>query len=242
MIKTILKIPYLRLKYRFLPNEAQAFWAEELLESQGLGAKLGQVLTQGKTTRLPKSTISPAEAQKLFEKSFGVSCKVSGEVFAASMGQVFFAEVDGREVALKILHPDMRTKISSEIDNILLLGGYFSKVKNFRFDKDVFRRFLQEVFEEETDLKREALYQEKFANIFRDYGRIKVPEVIKEFSNESILTQETVRCDLARDLSTIPSFDIFQFFFESLFQHGILHGDLNDRNWGIAGKKTVISK
>jgi hypothetical protein len=35
-------------------------------------------------------------------------------------------------------------------------------------------------------------------------------------------------------------FHIFTFFFESLFKHGVLHGDLNDRNWGIIGDSVAV--
>lgn len=240
MITSLLKIPLLRLKYRFLPNEAQAFWAQELLEAQGLGAKLGQILAQGKKTQPPKSTLTPEEASSIFKKTFDKDMSFSNEVFAASMGQVFFTGLGGKDYAVKLLHPGIRERLKKEIDNIILLGGYFSKAKGFRFDKDVFRRFLEEVFEQETDLRREAHFQEKFKKIFLDDLRFVVPGVHREFSNDSILTQELITCSLAQDLYTIPHFHIFDFFFDSLLQHGILHGDLNDRNWGLKNDGTVV--
>lgn len=241
MITSLLKIPLLRLKYRFLPNEAQAFWAQELLEAQGLGAKLGQILAQGKKAQPPKSSLTSKEASDIFRKSFNQPMVFSNEVFAASMGQVFFTKLNSQDYAVKLLHPGIRERLKKEIDNIILLGGYFSKAKGFRFDKDVFRRFLEEVFEQETDLRREAHFQEKFLKIFQRDTRFVVPKVHREFSNDSILTQELVSCTLAQDLYTIAHFHIFDFFFESLLEHGILHGDLNDRNWGLREDgKTVI--
>lgn len=240
MISPLLKIPWLRLKYRFLPNSAQQFWAQELLNSQGLTAKIGQVLAQGKTSALPKSTLKPKEAQILFEKQFNVKIKIQDEVLAASMGQVFFIEVDGQSFALKILHPGIKEKLHGEIENILVLGGYFAKKKGFSFDKESFNRFLTEVFEEETNLIREAHYQELLRKKFSHDSRFKIPRVQAQYSNDHFLCQELTPSHLAKDLTTFSSTHIFHFFFESLLVHGLLPGDLNDRNWGLQGEQTVI--
>jgi hypothetical protein len=240
MLSTFLKIPYLRLKYRFLPNQAQEFWAQELLNSQGLSAKLGQILAQGKETSLPKGSLSPETAKKIFFQSFSKDISVSSEVMAASMGQVFFIHIDQQEFALKILHPGIKEKLKKEIDNILLLGGYFGKAKGFSFDKEVFKRFLVEVFEEETDLSREAHFQEKFSFLFKDHIEIKIPQVIKEYSNSFVLCQEKILSTLARDSKHFSGFSIFHFFFDALLLHGTLHGDLNDRNWGYTAPDKIV--
>lgn len=240
MISTILKIPYLKLKYKLLPNSGQKFWAQELLNSQGLNAKIGQVLAQGKNSELPKSSISKSEAKKIFEKELNNKVDFNGEVFAASMGQVFYVSIGNSPYAIKILHPGIRDQIKKEIDNILILGKHFAKSKGFQFDQSVFRRFLTEVFEEETNLKREADFQKHFFRIFQNNTNIKIPNVIGSYSNETILCQELVPSTLARDLSRIDQFLIFNFFFDSLLTHGLLHGDLNDRNWGMAEDGTVV--
>jgi len=233
MTMDLIKILCLRFKYKFMPSEAQEFWAQELLEGQGLGAKIGQVLGQGKTSKLPKTSLSPKQAKEIFKQRFSVEIEISNEVFAASMGQVFFVKIRGKDYALKILHPGIKEKIKKEISNILILGGYFSWAKGFKFDKDIFRQFLTETFEEETDLKRESQFQKKFAQIYRKNKEIKIPEVETIFSDETFLCQESVHSILARDLSVISGFHILDFYFDSLLNHGLLHGDLNDRNWGI---------
>lgn len=240
MLTTFFKISYLRLKYRFMPNEAQQFWAQELLNSQGLSAKLGQLLAQGKESQLPKSSVSAQEAKTLFFKQYNKEIQVSDEVLAASMGQVFHIQLNQNNYALKILHPGIRKKLEKEIENILLLGKYFSKAKGFSFDQEVFNKFLTEVFKEETDLSREADFQEKFSAIFKNDRRFKIPKVIREFTNTSALCQDWVDSTLAKDLVHFQNFYIFTFFFESLFEHGTLHGDLNDRNWGINQDGQVV--
>ncbi len=240
MFSTLLKIPYLKAKYKYFPDKAQKFWAQELLNSQGLSAKLGQVLAQGKESELPKSSIPVAKAEALFRKAFPGEVEFSQEVCAASMGQVFFARRAGQELAIKLLHPGIKEKLRSEIDNVLLLGGYFAKTNRFTFNRDVFRGFLTEVFQEETDLAREGQFQEKFLRIFDQDQRFKVPRVIEELSSSDFLTQELVHARLARDLKTFPHHHIFDFFFTALLEHGVLHGDLNDRNWGL-GQNDVVA-
>jgi hypothetical protein len=240
MLSTILKIPYLKLKYKFLPNSGQKFWAQELLNSQGLSAKLGQVLGQGKKTERPKSSITIDQAKKIFNEEFKKEIGFSGEVHAASMGQVFFVSIEGKEFAIKILHPGIREKIRKEIDNILILGKHFAKSKGFNFEENIFKRFLTEVFEEETDLNREGQFQKQFNRLFKDDPRFIIPGVIDKYSNDSILCQDLIPATLAQDLEKIDQFYIFDFFFDSLLNHGVLHGDLNDRNWGISKDGVVV--
>ncbi len=240
MLGTILKIPLLRLKYRFFPNSGQKFWQQELLNSQGLSAKIGQVLTQGKQTEMPKASIKKAKAEKLFYDHFKTEIKFSDEALAASIGQVFLGRIEDKAVAVKILHPNIKKTIKNEINNVLLLGKYYGKLKGFEFKSNIFEIFLREVFEQETDLEREADFQEKFHRIFSESQTIIIPAVYRNYSNKDLLTQENKTCVLARDLKEIENFYIFNFFFEALFNHGILHGDLNDRNWGINENDQVV--
>jgi predicted unusual protein kinase regulating ubiquinone biosynthesis (AarF/ABC1/UbiB family) len=237
---SLLKISYLRLKYRYFPDEAQAFWGQELLESQGLGAKVGQLLSQGKVTALPKSTVSRLEAQKIFSKFFHQQIAIEHEALAASMGQVFHARMGDVDLALKILHPGIRKKLKKEIDNILVLGKYFSKIKGFTFDQLTFHRFLTDTFQEETDLLRESLSQDIFHGVLKDDERFLIPKVLREFSNDEILAQEWIPATLARDLQEFPNLDIFHFYFKTLLSEQILHGDLNDRNWGFNSANKVV--
>lgn len=240
MISSFLKIPYLRLKYKFFPNQAQVFWAQELLNSQGLTAKIGQVLGQGKKTQAVKSTLSFDEVKKLFKKQFDIGIGLTGEVHAASMGQVFIIQIDNNVYASKILHPGIKKKIQKEISNILILGKYFSKSQGFTFDQGIFKNFLHEVFEEETNLKREAHFQKQFIRIFNGNSKFKIPSIIDKYSDDVILSQEFAPSALATDLYEIKNFHIFDFFFEALLNHGYLHGDLNDRNWGVSQDGKIV--
>lgn len=240
MLRNLFIIPYLKLKYKLLPNKAQAFWAQELLEGYGMGAKLGQVLAQGKVSKLPKASLSFEEAKTFFEKQFNVPITFTGEVYAASIGQVFFVKIKGKDYALKILHPGIKEQLKKEIDNILILGSYYSMAKGFSLDKEVFKRFLNEVFDDETNLQREADFQIKFNHSLASNLNYRIPSIISDFSNENILCQEIIPATLAKDLVAISHYHIFEFFFEALFNHGLLHGDLNDRNWGLDQNDTTV--
>jgi predicted unusual protein kinase regulating ubiquinone biosynthesis (AarF/ABC1/UbiB family) len=240
MLSSLLKIPILKLKYKFLPNEAQTFWAQELIESQGLGAKLGQVLAQGKNYKLPKASIKNEALKKIFRSSFEREIVIEEEALAASMGQVFLTKIDGEDHAIKVLHPKIRAQLEKEVENIMTLGNYYAKAKNFSFNKEIFSRFLNEIIEEETDLKREAHFQEQFGFALKDRPEFIIPKVVKSFSNENFLTQQRVDCKLAKDQKSFSNYNIFDFFFKSLLSHGLLHGDLNDRNWGIDNQNRVV--
>jgi predicted unusual protein kinase regulating ubiquinone biosynthesis (AarF/ABC1/UbiB family) len=242
MYLPLIKTAFLRLQYRYFPNQAQNYWAQELLEAQGISAKLGQVFTQGKKRSPPKSSLPARQAEKIFQQTFNMHAGVvfEKEAIAASIGQVFCVKLGDRQLAVKFLHPKIKDKLKKEIDNIVLLGGHYSKLKGFGFNQANYKRFLEEVFAEETDLTREAYYQEKFRNHFLNEQWVIVPETLKEFSNTEILTQEWVESTLAQDLTSIQHYHILEFFFKSLLIHGVLHGDLNDRNWGITPDGTLV--
>jgi predicted unusual protein kinase regulating ubiquinone biosynthesis (AarF/ABC1/UbiB family) len=189
---------------------------------------------------MPKASIKKAKAEKLFYDHFKTEIKFSEEALAASIGQVFLGQVEDKSVAVKILHPNIKKTIKNEINNVLLLGKYYGKLKGFEFKSNIFEIFLREVFEQETDLEREADFQEKFYRIFSESQTITIPAVYRNYSNKDLLTQDNKTCVLARDLKEIENFHIFNFFFEALFNHGILHGDLNDRNWGINDRDQVV--
>lgn len=240
MITNLLKIPFLRLKYRFLPNSAQQFWAQELLNSQGMTAKIGQILGQGKKTKFATPSMTTYQAEKVFKNFFSSKIEFTSNIFAASMGQVYVVKIEDKAFALKLLHPNIKEKIKKEIENILILGLYYAKTKGFQFDKRIFGLFLTEVFEQETDLVREGDFQSKFYNLNISDTRFKIPKVIQEYSNEFILCQEYLPSTHASDLTSIPNFYIFDFFFNSLLNFGYLHGDLNDRNWGMDQNHVVV--
>lgn len=211
------------------------FIKSKLLQSYGLPAKLGQIFSQGNTSGEPDPTLTVEEAQRLLKEHFGIEAELSPEIHSASMGQVFKTHINNQICAVKILHPGIREKTTKEIEKALTLGTLYAKTKGFQFNKDVFQRFLKEVFEEETDLVREGQFQKSFREKF---PHVLIPAVIRV--NEHILLQEYVESTLARDLEKLPDFAAVEFFFEALLQHGILHGDMNDRNWGYQNGKLVV--
>lgn len=240
MLVNLIKIPYLRFKYKYFPNKAQQFWAQELLSSKGISAKLGQIFAQGYKTELPKSSLKRKDAKNLFKNFFNKDITVSENILSASMGQVFFIKIENEEYALKILHPGIKKQILSEIDDLIFLGSYFAKAKKFNLEKNIFKNFLIEICENETDLNREADFQQRFFDIFQIDSKFKIPKPITKYSNQVLFCQEKVPSILAQDLITIPHFHIFDFFFRSLFSYNILHADLNDRNWGITKDDVTV--
>lgn len=139
------------------------------------------------------------------------------------MGLVFKITLNSKEYALKILHPGIKQKLHSEIEHLLLLGGYFAKLKGFPFDKKIFETFLLEMFDEETDLEREARMQQLFFANFSEDRRFLIPWVEVAYSNQLLLCQNWINSTLAQDLKEISQFNVFHFFFKALLQNGLLH-------------------
>jgi predicted unusual protein kinase regulating ubiquinone biosynthesis (AarF/ABC1/UbiB family) len=111
---------------------------------------------------------------------------------AASLGQVHRAVLQsGRDVAVKIQYPGIRTAIRSDFRSLtaLLLPARLSKAwNNLKAQFEDVRR----VIELETDYTQEARSLRTARALFRDDDMIVVPRVYDEYSTSRVLTMEYI--------------------------------------------------
>jgi predicted unusual protein kinase regulating ubiquinone biosynthesis (AarF/ABC1/UbiB family) len=118
---------------------------------------------------------------------------------AASIGQVHAARLhDGRAVAVKIQYPGVAAAIRADLKNNELLATFLGLMFGLSSMKPSFdlRGAAHEIsarITEELDYRREAAYQQEFADIYRGHPFIHVPEVIGELCTDRVLTQELVQ-------------------------------------------------
>lgn len=116
-------------------------------------------------------------------------------VAAASVAQVHRARLqNGREVAVKVLRPDVRAQV--ERDGAMLIFG--AKVltlnKTIRLSDPVgFTREFVEGLIRQTDLRIEAANYQQFRANFQHNSNLTFPAIENEFSSERVLTMEFVR-------------------------------------------------
>jgi ubiquinone biosynthesis protein len=163
-------------------------------------------------------------------------------VASASIAQVHFAVLlDGREVAVKVLRPGMK----SLIDRDLALMRSAARLA-LRLSADVRRLRLLEVINEfdhhlhdELDLIREAANANQLRRNFSESRLLSIPEMYWDYCAVNVLTMQRMhgipvgRMDELRnagvDLKKL-SRDGVEIFFTQVFQHGFFHADMHPGN------------
>ncbi|MDE0082177.1 MAG: AarF/UbiB family protein [Gammaproteobacteria bacterium] len=125
----------------------------------------------------------------------------AGEVFdsfeprpiaAASLGQVHRAALRGREVAVKVLRPDVESVVAIDLDlsfRLLFWLNILFPNHQVRGITNVVREFSVRV-REEMDFRSEAANIERFHRLMADVEGVRAPEVIGELTRKEVLVME----------------------------------------------------
>ena len=112
---------------------------------------------------------------------------------SASIGQVHAARLaDGREVVVKIQHPDIEERIREDLDTLeglASLAEEFSKELRAVRPKDLMREFRRTLLRE-LDYERERKNLEEFTRNFEDQPEVHFPYSVPEISTKRVLTME----------------------------------------------------
>lgn len=114
---------------------------------------------------------------------------------AASLGQVHRARHQGRDVAVKVLRPDVEAMVALDLDlsfRILFWLNILFPNHHIRGITNVVREFSARV-REEMDFRIEAENMERFRKSFRDDPRVRAPLVYSAVSTRRVLVMEYLR-------------------------------------------------
>jgi predicted unusual protein kinase regulating ubiquinone biosynthesis (AarF/ABC1/UbiB family) len=165
---------------------------------------------------------------------------------AASIGQVHRAVLDGREVAVKVQYPGIRSAIEVDLDNLgraSVVHTLASAVQPGPLLDELRARLL-----EECDYRIEAANQDQFRSILGGRPRWYVPEVRAELARERVLVTERIAgarpFDALRaapdDARRAAAEDVWSAVWHALFQHGAFNGDPHPGNYLFADDRTVF--
>jgi len=289
-----IKILFKILSFSFSPkNNTQINFNEgerlsRSLESMGTTfIKLGQFLAtrpdiigedlsrelENLQDRLPP--FSQDQAKKIIKDDLGINTyesiiNLSEPIAAASIAQVHKAKIDDngviKDVAIKILRPDIKKIFNDEIDAIMLFAflieSLIKKTKRLKLVEVVF--LLKEITNLEMDLRFEAAAANEYAeNTKNDIGFI-VPQIYWNYTSENVMTldwvegisiRETDELN-KRDINTKKlAEDIIQNFLRHAVRDGFFHADMHQGNilidndghivpidFGIMGRLDKMSK
>ena len=208
--------------------------------------------------KLPPFSLS--EAKEMIKKDLGNEMynsiiNLSEPVAAASIAQVHKAQIndDGiiKDVAIKILRPNIKKNFNEEIDALMLLAffveSFIQKTKRLKLVEVVF--LLKEITNLEMDLRFEAAAANEYSENTKNDAGFKVPKIYWNFTSENVMTldwvdgisiRETEEL-LKRNIDTkkIAS-DIIQHFLRHAIRDGFFHADMHQGNIFINNSGQII--
>ena len=223
--------------------------------------------------RLPP--FSQNQAKKIIEADLGINTynsiiDLSEPVAAASIAQVHKAKIDDngiiKDVAIKILRPDIKKIFNDEIDAIMLFAflveSLIKKTKRLKLVEVVF--LLKEITNLEMDLRFEAAAANEYAeNTKNDIG-FNVPKIYWNYTSENVMTLDWVEGISIRETDELKkrdintkklAEDIIQNFLRHAVRDGFFHADMHQGNilidndghivpidFGIMGRLDKMSK
>jgi ubiquinone biosynthesis protein len=208
--------------------------------------------------RLPP--FSTYEAKEIIKKNLGSKIFDSiinfGEpIAAASIAQVHKAQIndDGiiKDVAIKILRPNIKKTFNDEIDALMLLAylieSLISKTKRLKLVEVVF--LLKEITNHEMDLRFEAAAANEFSENTKNDAGFHVPKIYWNFTSEEILTLDWIEGISIREKEILKSkkinieniaTDIIQHFLRHAVRDGFFHADMHQGNLFIDDNGQII--
>jgi ubiquinone biosynthesis protein len=163
-------------------------------------------------------------------------------VASASIAQVHFATLkDGKEVAVKVLRPGMKTTIDEDLALMQLAAGLIEKVwpdSRRLKPREVVGEF-DKYLHDELDLMREAAQASQLRRNFANSTLLMVPEMYWDYCSSSVIVMERMNgipisqidrlAAAGVDLKKL-SRDGVEIFFTQVFRDGFFHADMHPGN------------
>jgi ubiquinone biosynthesis protein len=171
---------------------------------------------------------------------------------SASIGQVHRAKLfDGRDVVVKIQHPNISQKIETDFRILIQLAewaeAYDSNLKLVK--PKALMTEMRRVMRKELNFLREALNLERFIGHFKDDPKVRFPGPISELCTDKILTMEFIEGIPVREIEQIKSLGISDadlaerganVFLKMIFQDGFYHADPHPGNILVNAQGQII--
>ena len=275
IIKTLLKIFSFSFSQKTDSSNDKSE-EDKLCESiQGMGTtfiKLGQFLATrpdiigeeiSKKLEKLQDRLPPFKmqvAKNILKESLGVDnfntiLNLSEPVAAASIAQVHKAQINEngtvKDVAIKILRPEIKKVFNEEIDALMLLAyiiqSTVTKTKRLKLVEVVF--LLKEITNHEMDLRFEAAAANEFSENTKNDSGFFVPKIYWNYTSEKVLTLDWVdglsirERDLINekniDVKNIAS-NIIQHFLRHAVRDGFFHADMHQGNLFINESGQIV--
>jgi len=193
--------------------------------------------------------------KELGKENFEQIANISESIAAASIAQVHFANINvsgqSKNVAIKILRPDIEKIFNDELDALMLLAyivqNLIKKTKRLKLIEVV--QLLREITNIEMDLRFEAAAaNELYENTKNDIG-FKVPKVYWNLISKRILCLDRIDGISIREVENLKSLNIdikklakniIQHFLRHTVRDGFFHADMHQGNLFVAKDGSIM--
>ena len=193
--------------------------------------------------------------REIGEKQFQNIIEISEPIAAASIAQVHLAKIKNenqeKQVAIKILRPDIEKLFNEELDALMLFAyvieNTISKAKRLKLVEVV--HLLREITNIEMDLRFEAAAaNELYENTKQDDGFI-VPKIYWNYTTKKILTLDKVDGVSIREHKDLEqkgvnlkklAENLIQHFLKQAVRDGFFHGDMHQGNLFVDAKGNIV--
>ena len=237
-----------------------------------IGEELSKRLENLQDRLPPFSSYEAKEIIKkdLGEETFNTILNLSEPIAAASIAQVHKAQINDegtiKDVAIKILRPNIKKIFNEEIDAIMLFAflveSFIKKTKRLKLVEVVF--LLKEITNLEMDLRFEAAAANEYAENTKNDAGFRVPQIYWNFTSENVMTLDWIDGVSIRETEELKrrnidtkkiAEDIIQHFLRHAVRDGFFHADMHQGNifidnngeiapidFGIMGRLDRLSK
>ena len=193
--------------------------------------------------------------KELGENNYNLLLNISEPVAAASIAQVHKAQLNDngtiKDIAIKILRPNIKKIFNEEIDALMLLAflieGTIKKTKRLKLVEVVF--LLREITNLELDLRFEASAANEFLENTKNDVGFNVPQIFWNYTSENILTLDWIdgisireKEELEKrniDTKTLAT-DVIQHFLRHAIRDGFFHADMHQGNLFVNEQGEIV--
>lgn len=162
-------------------------------------------------------------------------------IASASIAQVYTASLNGKEVIVKLLRPNLSKIINRDIcllkSLIKLILKFNKNIKRFKPDELIIE--LERVLVDEQDLLREAANASQLRRNFKNNKILYIPNVYWQYCTKNILVLERISGVSINNIEELDKNNTdlqllakrgVEIFFTQVFEHCLFHGDLHPGN------------
>ena len=210
---------------------------------------------QDRLPPFPNNEAKSIVARNLGSETYNSIINFSEPVAAASIAQVHKAQINDngtlKDVAIKILRPEIKKIFNEEIDSLMLLAylieNFVRKTKRLRLVEVVF--LLKEITNHEMDLRFEAAAANEYYENTKNDAGFKVPKIYWNFTSEEVLTLDWVEGISIREKEKLQdknikikniAEDIIQHFLRHAVRDGFFHADMHQGNLFVDDSGQII--